>query len=99
MGIAYRAMNRRKPIMDGFAFHPYGESSSPPPSLVHASGTSLGLADYPKLVALLGKAFNGTAQKGSTLPIVYDEYGVDPHIPVAKRSFYGGGGWARAQPL
>ncbi len=99
MGIAYRAMNRRKPIMDGFAFHPYGESSSTPPSLVHASGTSLGLADYPKLVALLGTAFNGTAQKGSTLPIVYDEYGVDSQIPVAKRSFYGGVEPATTKPV
>ena len=99
MGIAYRAMNRKKPIMDGFAFHPYGESSSTPPSLVHASGTSLGLADYPKLVALLGKAFNGTAQKGSTLPIVYDEYGVDSQIPVAKRSFYGGVEPATTKPV
>ena len=99
MGVAYRAMNRKKPIMDGFAFHPYGESSSTPPSLVHASGTSLGLADYPKLVALLGKAFNGTAQKGSTLPIVYDEYGVDSQIPVAKRSFYGGVEPATTKPV
>jgi hypothetical protein len=90
MGIAYRAMKRNKPIMDGFAFHPYGENSSTPPTLVHTSGTSLGLADYPKLVDLLGEAFNGTAQKGSTLPIVYDEYGVDSQIPESKRSFYGG---------
>ena len=99
MGIAYRAMNRKKPIMDGFAFHPYGESSSTPPSLVHTSGTSLGLADYPKLVALLGRAFNGTAQKGSTLPIVYDEYGVDSQIPLAKRSFYGGVEPATTKPV
>src|SRR6266480_2587187 len=99
MGIAYRAMKRTRPIMDGFAFHPYGESSSTSPSLVHASGTSLGLADYPKLVALLGKAFNGTAQKGSTLPIVYDEYGVDSQIPVAKRSFYGGVEPATTKPV
>jgi hypothetical protein len=90
MGIAYRAMNRKRPIMDGFSFHPYGENSSTPPTLVHTSGTSLGLSDYPKLVSLLGKAFNGTAQKGSTLPIIYDEYGVDSQIPAAKRSFYGG---------
>ena len=99
MGIAYRAMKRNKPIMDGFAFHPYGESSSTPPSLVHTSGTSLGLGDYPKLVALLGQAFNGTAQKGSTLPIVYDEYGVDSQIPVAKRSFYGGVEPATTKPV
>ena len=66
MGTAYRALNRTRPIMDGFSFHPYGENSSTPPTFAHASGTSLGLADYDKLVALLGKAFDGTAQIGST---------------------------------
>ncbi len=99
MGFAYRAMNRTKPIMDGFSFHPYGENSSTPPSLVHTSGTALGLADYPRLVALLGKAFNGTAQLGSKLPIVYDEYGVDSQIPEAKRSFYGGTEPATTKPV
>ncbi|HKD32736.1 MAG TPA: hypothetical protein VKB73_04605 [Gaiellaceae bacterium] len=99
MGIAYRAMKRNKPIMDGFSFHPYGENSSTPPTLVHTSGTSLGLADYVKLVSLLGQAFDGTAQKGSTLPIVYDEYGVDSQIPAAKRSFYGGTEPATTKPV
>jgi hypothetical protein len=99
MGTAYRAMKRNRPIMDGFSFHPYGENSSTPPTLVHTSGTSLGLSDYPKLVSLLGKAFNGTAQKGSTLPIIYDEYGVDSQIPVAKRSFYGGTEPATTKPV
>jgi hypothetical protein len=99
MGTAYRALKRNKPIMDGFAFHPYGENSSTPPTLVHTSGTSLGLADYPKLVALLGTAFDGTAQKGSKLPILYDEYGVDSQIPVAKRSFYGGTEPATTKPV
>jgi hypothetical protein len=99
MGTAYRALKRNKPIMDGFSFHPYGENSSTPPTLVHTSGTSLGLADYPKLVALLGNAFDGTAQKGSALPIVYDEYGVDSQIPMAKRSFYGGTEPASTKPV
>jgi hypothetical protein len=99
MGTAYRAMKRNRPIMDGFSFHPYGENSSTPPTLVHTSGTSLGLSDYPKLVSLLGKAFNGTAQKGSTLPIIYDEYGVDSQIPAAKRSFYGGTEPATTKPV
>jgi hypothetical protein len=99
MGTAYRAMKRKKPIMDGFAFHPYGENSSTPPTLVHTSGTSLGLADYPKLVALLGKAFDGTAQKGSKLPILYDEYGVDSQIPATKRTFYGGTEPATTKPV
>jgi hypothetical protein len=99
MGIAYRAMKRNRPIMDGFSFHPYGENSSTPPTLVHTSGTSLGLSDYPKLVELLGKAFDGTAQKGSKLPIIYDEYGVDSQIPSAKRSFYGGTEPATTKPV
>src|SRR5947199_6286021 len=99
MGTAYRAMRRTKPIMDGFSFHPYGENSSTPPSLRHATGTSLGLADYDKLVELLGTAFDGTAQAGSTLPIIYDEYGVDSQIPDAKRRFYGGREPATTKPV
>ena len=92
MGTAYRALKRTRPIMDGFSFHPYGENSSTPPTFAHAAGTSLGLADYDKLVGLLGRAFDGTAQLGSQLPIVYDEYGVDSQIPAGKRHFYGGQG-------
>jgi hypothetical protein len=90
MGLAYRAMKRNKPIMDGFAFHPYGENSSTPPTVTHPKSTAIGLADYPKLVALLGTAFDGTAQLGSKVPIIYDEYGVDSQIPTAKRHFYAG---------
>jgi hypothetical protein len=85
--------------MDGFAFHPYGESSSTPPTFAHLTGTSIGLADYSKLVGLLGQAFDGTPQKGSTLPIVYDEYGVDSQIPDGKRSFYKGTEPATTKPV
>jgi len=99
MGTAYRALNRKKPIMDGFAFHPYGENSSTPPTFAHATGTSLGLADYGKLVTLLGQAFDGTAQRGSRLPIVYDEYGVDSQIPDAKSRLYGGHEPATTKPV
>jgi hypothetical protein len=99
MGTAYRALNRKRPIMDGFAFHPYGENSSTPPTFAHLSGTSIGLADYDKLVALLGQAFDGTPQKGSKLPIVYDEYGVDSQIPAGKRSFYKGTEPATTKPV
>ena len=90
MGTAYRALNRRRPIMDGLSFHPYGENSSTPPTVTHPNSTSIGLADYPKLVGLLANAFDGTEQLGSKLPIVYDEYGVDSQIPAAKRRFYSG---------
>ena len=88
LGAAYRALGRDKPVMDAFAFHPYGEHSRVPPTFTHPRSTSIGLGDYPKLVALLGRAFNGTAQKGSSLPIVYDEYGVQSQIPPAKQRAY-----------
>jgi hypothetical protein len=88
LGEAYRALARSKPVMDAFAFHPYGEHSHVPPTFTHPKSTTIGLGDYPKLVALLGKAFNGTAQKGSSLPIVYDEYGVQSQIPGTKQHAY-----------
>src|ERR687884_1255818 len=90
MGTAYRASGRTKPIMDQFAFHPYGDNSSQPPTFQHPNSTSISIADYGKLVALLGTAFDGTAQRGSSLPIVYDEYGVETQIPSTKQSLYTG---------
>jgi hypothetical protein len=76
--------------MDAFAFHPYPESSSTGPNFAHPNGTSIGLADYAKLVGLLGAAFDGTAQKGSTLPILYDEFGIETTLPAAKAPLYTG---------
>ena len=70
--------------MDMFSIHPYPENSSIPPTFEHPQSTSIGLADYDKLVALLGAAFDGTAQPGSSLPIVYGEYGLQTAIPPAK---------------
>jgi len=99
MGAAYRASGRTTPIMDGFAFHPYGESSSTPPDFLHPRSTSIGLGDYSKLVSLLGRAFNGTPQKGSNLPIVYDEYGIDSQIPARKATLYHGREPATTRPL
>src|SRR5204862_8198413 len=91
MGSAYRASERTAPIMDAFAFHPYEDNSSVAPiSGLHPKSTSIAIGDYDKLVALLGKAFDGTAQPGSTLPIYYDEFGVETQIPAAKAVFYSG---------
>ena len=70
--------------------HPYGDSSSQPPTFAHPLSTSIGIADYGKLVSLLGEAFDGTAQPGSALPIVYGEYGVETQIPSDKASLYSG---------
>jgi hypothetical protein len=90
LGAAYRASGRQAPIMDGFAFHPYGEASNISPDFAHPKSTSIGLADYDKLVSLLGQAFDGTAQAGSGLAILYDEYGVESTVPSSKASLYTG---------
>jgi len=90
LGAAYRASGRTTPIMDAFSMHVYGENSRVPPTLQHPRTTTIGIADYPKLVTLLGKAFDGAAQAGSKLPIVYGEYGVETSIPPDKASLYTG---------
>jgi hypothetical protein len=90
LGAAYRASGRKAPIMDAFSMHVYGETPRIPPTLRHPRTTTIGIADYPKLMVLLGEAFDGTAQPGSTLPIVYGEYGVETRIPPAKAALYTG---------
>jgi hypothetical protein len=90
MGAAYRASGRQAPVMDGFAFHPYPENSATSPATKHPTTTTIGLADYDKLVRLLGTAFDGTAQAGSSLPILYDEFGVESQIPKGKQKHYTG---------
>jgi hypothetical protein len=90
LGAAYRASGRSEPLMDAFSIHVYGESPRIPPGLAHPRTTSLGIADYHRLVALLGAAFDGTAQAGSALPIVYGEYGVETSVPADKASLYQG---------
>ena len=91
MAAAYRASGRTRPIMDALAFHPYEDNSSVAPVAgAHPNSTTIALADYDKLVSLLGTVFAGTAQRGSTLPIYYDEFGVEAQIPPAKASLYTG---------
>jgi len=90
LGAAYRASGRTRPVMDAFAIHVYGDNSSVGPAVAHPLTTSIGVADYDKLVRLLGDAFDGTAQPGSTLPILYGEYGVESDIPASKASLYTG---------
>ena len=82
LGAAYRGTGRRQPIMDAFAIHPYLIPSLLPPSFAHPRTTTIGIADYPKLVKLLTHAFQGT------LPIVYDEFGYQTQIPQPKRWIY-----------
>ena len=64
LGKAYRETKRQLPIMDAFAFHPYLEHANLPPTYKHYSPRVITIADYGRLVSLLGRAFNGTAQRG-----------------------------------
>jgi hypothetical protein len=90
LGIAYRASGRTSPVMDGLAFHPYTDFSAQAPEFAHPNVSTIALADYGKLVALLGEAFDGTAQAGSALPILYDEFGVESIVPESKAVAYSG---------
>ena len=88
LGTAYRRSGRDKPVMDGFVHHPYPESAVVPIDLPHPRVRTIGLADYDKLVRLLSDAFDGTPQKGSDLPILYGEIGVETAIPADKLPVY-----------
>jgi hypothetical protein len=91
MGTAYRASGREEPLMDVFAFHPYPQSSQNPPDVLHPpESNALGLADYDRIVDLLGEAFDGTEQEGSELPILYTEFGTETHVPPDKVDLYEG---------
>ena len=99
MGAAYRASGRVKPVMDALSIHVYGDNSSVAPTVGHPLNTSIGVADYDKLVRLLGEAFDGTAQPGSDLPILYGEYGVESEIPAVKTALYTGTEPATTKPV
>jgi hypothetical protein len=90
LGAAYRASGRTAPIMDAFDIHVYQDSSAIPPSFLHPTTTTISVPDYGKLVTLLGQAFDGTGQPGSTLPILYGEFGVQTAIPTSKAVLYSG---------
>ena len=88
LGRLYRDSGRQEPVMDAFAHHPYLDDSKTPPDTTHPRSTTISLADYPKLVSLLGEAFDGTPQQGSDVPILYTEFGVQTIIPSEKRHAY-----------
>jgi len=88
LGAAYKASGRAKPVMDAFSIHPYMRMSRLSPTETHADSTTITLADYPKLVALLDHAFGGTAQRGGDIPIYYTEFGVQTRVPAADRHAY-----------
>jgi hypothetical protein len=84
LGAALRASGRARPVLDGFAYHPYPATSSTPPDLEHPNPRSrtIGLADDARLKELLREAF------GRELPILYSEFGVETVIPPAKAGLY-----------
>lgn len=88
MGRYYRESGRDEPVMDAFAHHPYLERAKITPDFAHPRSTTISLADYDKLVELLGEAFDGTAQRGADIPILYTEFGVQTRIPPAKLGAY-----------
>ncbi len=98
-GEAYAASDRTTPFMDGLAFHPYGINSSSAVDLPPTDPDHLALIDQNKLVRLLGKAFDGTAQVGSGLPILYDEYGIESIVPGEKAAHYAGREPATTKPV
>jgi hypothetical protein len=95
---AYKATGRTLPIMDAFDMHAYEDNSSLPPSFQHPKTTTIAVADYGKLTAALA-GFDGTAQPGSALPIVYGEFGVESKIPADKASLYTGTEPATTKPV
>jgi hypothetical protein len=99
MGLAYRVSARAEPIMDGLAFHPYADSSGQSPDTPHPKSTTIGLADYDRLTATLGRAFDGTQQVGSSLPILYSEFGVESAVPPGKAKAYTGKEPATTKPV
>ena len=99
MGTAYRASGRTLPIMDGLAFHPYADSSGQSPDTPHPNSTTIGLADYDRLIQTLATAFDGSAQAGSALPVLYDEFGVESQIPAGKAKPYTGAEPATTSPV
>ena len=99
LGEAYRKSGRFLPVMDGFSFHPYPLNSSVPVDALPADPDHLGLIDQDVLVRLLGKAFDGTAQVGRGMPILYDEFGIESAIPAEKRELYGGFEPATTRPV
>jgi hypothetical protein len=90
LGTAYRERGRTKPVMDAFSLNPFPDNSSVSPATPHPNTTSIGIADYDKLVKLLAESFDGTAQPGSKLPIYWGEFGVESLPPAQKLSLYEG---------
>jgi hypothetical protein len=97
MGQALRDAGQATVPMDGFDLHPYEDNSSiSPVAGTHPNSTTMALADYDKLVASLGEAFG---DHGYTMPIWYDEFGVETQIPAQWEKQYTGTEPATIHPV
>jgi hypothetical protein len=85
--------------MDMLAYHPYETNSSVPPGNPHPASTTITLGDYDRLRTLLGEAFEGTAQEGDDLPILYTEFGIESRIPAEKEDLYEAEEFASVKPV
>ena len=99
LGAFYRQSGRDRPLMGTLAYHPYETNSSVPPGNPHPNSTTMTLGDYDRLRTLLGEAFDGTAQEGTDLPIVYTEFGVESKIPEDKADLYEGEEFESVKPV
>ena len=90
-GRAYRASGRTTPVMDGFAIHPYPENVVDDARLRRTRRTPRSRSPTTTSSSpCSAQAFDGTAQAGSTLPILYDEFGIESVVPTARRRLYSG---------
>jgi hypothetical protein len=88
LAATYAGSGRSKPLMDAVAIHPYMRTSQFSPTETHTDSTTITIADYPKLAALLSRSFAGTPQPGRGLPVYYTEFGVQTVVPAVHRHAY-----------
>lgn len=85
---AYKASGRSLPVMDWLDMHSYPDPENQDPAVQHpAPSTTITIADYAKLDALLG-CFSGTAQPKP--PILWGETGYNTVVPDSKAATYQG---------
>jgi hypothetical protein len=84
LGVAFRSSGRGRLFMDLFSLHPYPPNPDVPPTVGYGDSSSIGIADYPRLVSLL------TSALGTAPPIAYGEYGIETRVPRGALSMYSG---------
>jgi hypothetical protein len=73
LGAAYRASGRTAPLVDAFGHNPYPRTSREQPWATHSTDF-LGEGDYPRLVAVLERAFAGTGQRSRSIWYLEDGF-------------------------